>query len=190
MAGVKRWWCVVLGLGLLCAGQAAAALAESVQPAVSWAGFSMKTRWGQTLQGRFPVVQGEVLDAGEGRKRVKLRFSARDVEIIQHRRFTQLTRGDGFFDADNHPFVEFVSDAYPAGLLREGGQLAGDLTIRGATRREVFTIDPANCERAGIDCDVFATGVVYRSDFGMDRWSFALSDRVQMTLRLRIGGGG
>lgn len=183
-----RWRLAAFVLGM-CACQVVAAMAaERVHPADSWAGFSMKTRWGQTLQGRFPVLHGEILDDTEHRRRVKLRFSARDVEIINHRRFTQLTRGDGFFDADNHPFVEFASDAYPAALLRDGGQLAGDLTIRGTTRREVFTVEASTCDRPGVDCDVFATGVVYRSDFGMDRWGFALSDRVQMTLRLRVAG--
>lgn len=167
---------------------AATASANGIDAASSWVGFTMKTRWGQALHGRFPVFEGEIADAGAGRRRVYLRLSARDVEIVGHPRYGELTRGEGFFEADRHPVVEFVSDAWPPTLLYRGGKLAGTLIIRGVSRREVFTVEPAACDRPGVDCDIFARGTVYRGDFGMDRWSFALSDRVQMTLRLRIDG--
>lgn len=189
-----RWQRVawVLGLAMACAGGHAGTTPKpgvEVDRTGSWAGFSLKTRWGQTLDGRFPVLEGEVVQAN-GRKRVQLRLSTQDVEIIGSSRYSRLTRGEGFFDAENHPYVTFVSDAYPASLLEQGGNLAGQLTIRGTTRREVFVIEPASCDRPGIDCDVLATGVVYRGDFAMDRWAFALSDRVQLVLRLRTRGGG
>ena len=81
--------------------------------------------------------------------------------------------------------MEFVSDPYDEALLREGGLLGGHLTIRGVRRREVFTLEPATCDRPAIDCDVVASGVVYRSDYAMDRWAFALADRVVFSLHLR-----
>ena len=71
-------------------------------------------------------------------------------------------------------------------VVRDGGKLAGELTIR-QDRREVFTLEPAACERPGIDCDVLATGVVYRGD-SMDRCR--ASDRVRLTLSLRSRSGG
>lgn len=188
----RAWLLGLLALALalaLAAPAATAAAVATVDPGGSWAGFTLKTRWGQTLEGRFPVLEGEIVPAGD-RRRVQLRLSTVDVEIIGSPRYSRLTRGEGFFDADHHPQVVFVSDAYPASLLRDGGQLAGQLTIRGTTRREVFTIEPTDCERPGLDCDVLATGYVYRGDFMMDRWSFALSDRVRLVLRLRTRGGG
>lgn len=191
--GRRDWKHRIRLLGLLALGcmLTSPALASPVafDPQGSWAGFTLKTRWGQTLEGRFPVMEGEVVPAGD-RKRVQLRLSTQDVEIIGSTRYSRLTRGAGFFDADRHPQVVFVSDAYPPSLLRDGGQLAGQLTIRGTTRREVFTIEPATCERPGMDCDVLASGHVYRGDFMMDRWSVALSDRVRLVLRLRTRGGG
>lgn len=183
---VRRMAWLVGIAGLLFAMQAASA---TVDAQASWAGFSLKTRWGQSLEGHFPVMQGEIVPAGD-RKRVQLRMSTQEVVVVGSPRYSRLTRGEGFFDADRHPQVVFVSDAYPASLVREGGRLAGEVTIRGITRREVFMVEPSACERPGIDCDVVATGVVYRGDYGMDRWSVALSDRVQLVLRLRTRSGG
>lgn len=186
LRGTWRWCAAAC---LMMAGAAQAATPSAIDPSTSWAGFSLKTRWGQTLEGRFPAIEGEIVSVGDARKRVHLRMHTRGVEIVDHPRYTQLTRGEGFFDAESHPYVVFVSDAFPESLVREGGKLAGDLSIRGTTRREVFTVEPAACARPGIDCDVVANGVVYRGDFDMDRWGFALSDRVRLTLRLRARNG-
>lgn len=186
-----RWTCVLVLAALAAwACAASAAMRGGIDTDASWAGFTLKTRWGQTLEGRFPVMEADLARTEGERKRVVLRLSTRDVEIIGYPRYTEFTRGEGFFNATRHPHVVFVSDAYPPALLRDGGTLAGDLTIRGTTRREVFTVEPAACDRPGIDCDVLATGVVYRGDFHMDRWGFALSDRVRMVLRLRLRGDG
>ena len=47
---------------------------------------------------------------------------------------------------------------------------------------------PARCPRPAHDCDVVASGSVSRSDYGLDRWSFALSDKVRFSLRVRVRG--
>lgn len=151
----------------------------------SQVGFTLRTRWGQSLDGRFPVFSGEVLMLADGRKQVYLRLSARDIEIVGHPRYSRLTRGEGFFDAERHPMVTFVSEAFVPALVREGGALAGVLDIRGVQRRELFEIVPAGCERPMIDCPVVVTGSVRRADYAMDRWAFALSERVQFDLSLR-----
>lgn len=173
-------WLVLLGACL-----AMAAPAAEIDTAKSRIGFTLKTRWGQALEGRFPQWQGEIVPVSEQRRQVRLRLPTGDVEILDHPQYSRVTRGKGFFDADRHPHVEFVSDPYTDELLHEGGLLGGALTIRGVRRREVFTVEPATCDRPTIDCDVVASGVVYRSDFAMDRWAFALSDRVVFSLHIR-----
>jgi polyisoprenoid-binding protein YceI len=161
---------------------------RSIDPSVSQIGFTLTTRWGQTPQGRFPHYQGEVADMGDGRHRVRLRLSTRDVEIVDHPSYTRLTRGNGFFDAMHFPQVEFVSDAYPPTLLRDGGAMTGTLSIRGIRRHEVFVVSPATCAQPARDCDVVATGTIDRGDYGMGRWNVALSSEVRFNLRVRVRG--
>lgn len=162
---------------------------KNIDPAHSQIGFALRTRWGQTLEGRFPAYEGEILVLGDGRRRVRLTLSARDVEIVGHRNYTRLTRGKGFFDAERYPEVVFVSEPYGDELTRDGGALAGALTIRGVRRHEVFTVEPSTCARPAQDCAVVASGTVQRSDYGVDRWSFALSESVRFSLRIRTRSG-
>jgi polyisoprenoid-binding protein YceI len=181
-----RRWTAGAAIALL----AACALAVEIDPVASKIGFTLHTRWGQALQGGFPDARGEVAELPDGRHQVRLRLSTRTVEILGHPSYTRLTRGSGFFDAERFPEIDFVSDAYSPQLLRSGGGLPGMLTIRNVSQREVFTILPARCERPAHDCDVIASGSIDRGDFGMDRWNFAVSDRVLFSLRVRVRSQG
>ncbi len=150
--------------------------------------FTLKTRLGQTLQGRFPDFHGDVVTLPDGRRQVQFKLATRAVEILDSPAYTRFARGRGFFDAQRHPRLEFVSQPYAQSLLREGGALPGTLRIRGVQHEEVFTIDPAQCSRPARDCDVIANGSIARSDYGMSRWTFALSDQVRFSLRIRLRG--
>jgi polyisoprenoid-binding protein YceI len=181
-----RWAC---GLAAILVAWVCMASAAEIDPLATRIGFTLKTRWGQTLQGRFPEPRGEVAELPDGRHQVRLQLPARAVEIVDHAAYTRLTRGNGFFDVDAYPVVEFESDAYAPELLRTGGALAGTLTIRDVHRREVFTIEPSACARPAYDCDVVARGTIHRTDYGMDRWDFALSEKVRFSLRVRVRNG-
>lgn len=176
---------------LLAAGTAGSATAEAadIDPAHTRIGFTLKTRWGQGLQGRFPRFDGRIETLDNGRHRVHLRMSAREVEIVGHPNYTGMTRGEGFFEADRFPDVEFVSDPYVPALIADGGKLTGELTIRDVTRRETFIILKSECARPAYDCDVLASGSVRRTDYGVDRWILAVSDHVRFVLRLRVREG-
>lgn len=165
---------------------AGAASGADIDPVASHIGFTLRTRWGQVLEGRFPDARGEVAELPDGRHQVRLQLSARSVEIVDHASYTRLTRGGGFFDVARFPLVEFVSDMYSPELLRSGGRLSGTLTIRNVQHREVFTISPAACAQPARGCDVVASGSIHRGDYGMDRWNFALSDKVRFLLRVRV----
>lgn len=177
--------------GLVCAallftyGGAGSAHAAAIDDVHSRIGFTLQTRWGQVLDGRFPAYRGDVQVLPDGRRRVSLRLVTREVEILGYPGYSRITRGRGFFDAERYPEVGFVSQPYPVQLTRSGGELAGRLRIRDVERREIFTIEPAGCERPGLDCDVVATGVVSRSDYGLDRWGFAIGDSIRFSLRIR-----
>lgn len=170
------------------AATASAAHATEIDQQHTRIGFTLKTRWGQTLRGQFPRYSGRIETLDDGRHRVHLRMSAKDVEIVGHANYTDMTRGRGFFEADRFPEVEFVSEPYPSALIAQGGKLAGELTIRDVRRRETFVIERSACARPAYDCDVVASGSVRRTDYGVDRWTFAVSDHVRFTLRLRLDG--
>lgn len=148
-------------------------------------GFSLKTRWGQQLEGRFDDWRGDIAVLPDGRHQVRLILDAESVEIIDSRAYTRITRGSGVFDVARYPEVRFVSDPYPATLARDGGEMTGILSIRGVQRRETFRIAAADCDRPGLDCDVVGEGDVRRSQYAMDRWGYALADQVRFTLRIR-----
>lgn len=164
----------------------AAAYAGEIDTAHSRFGFSLQTRWGQTVQGRFPRYAGEVDTLPDARQQVRLRLDTRAVEIIGDRRYTDFSRSEKFFDATRHPTIEFLSDPYPASLLQHGGDLAGMLTLRGVSRREVFVVAPATCARPLHTCDVVARGSVRRDDYGMDAYDYLLRSRVRFTLNVRL----
>lgn len=163
-----------------------AALATEIDPATSQVGFTLKTRWGQSLLGHFPDPRGDITELPDGRHRVHLQLAAGSVEILGHPSYTRFTRGSGFFDAADYPRVDFLSDAYDPSLLHKGGPLTGMLTIRNVRRREVFTISPAGCAAPARDCDVVATGTIHRGDYGMGSWNVALFDQVRFALRVRV----
>ena len=173
-------------LVLVLAGSSARA--ADIDPATSAIGFRLFTRWGQTLQGRFPDSGGVVEQLPDGRHQVRLRLSTRTVEIVGHSGYTRMARGRGFFDVADYPQIEFVSEPYPPELLQHGGALPGTLSIRDVQRREVFTIEPATCDAPARDCDVVGTGSIHRGDYGLGRWGFALADRVRFLLRVRVRG--
>jgi len=148
-------------------------------------GFSLRTRWGQQLEGRFDDWRGDIAVLADGRHQVRLVLDAESVEIVDSRAYTRITRGPGVFDVARFPEVRFVSDPFPATLARDGGEMTGILSIRGVQRRETFRIAAAPCARPGLDCDVVGEGDVRRSQYAMDRWGYALADQVRFTLRIR-----
>jgi polyisoprenoid-binding protein YceI len=184
MFGCKRWGRWVLALS--CFWPALVATAETFDPAASRFGFELRTRWGAKLEGQFSRYEGEVKRLPDGSQQVVLRMFTESVEILGHPRYSEWTRGPQFFDAKRYPVVVFVSKPYDERLLEQGGDLAGELSIRGITRPKTLMVAPSTCARPALDCDVVATGAVRRSDYDMDDWMMAVSDRVVFVLRARL----
>lgn len=166
------------------------AAAVEIDPGMSQARFQLVTRWGEVVDGRFPVLEGRLTRLADGRQQVRVSLSSAHVEIVGSRRHTQMSRGRGFFDAEDHPWVTFLSDPFEDRLLVEGGALPGLLHIRDVQRRETFDVSPASCDRPGLDCPVVAAGIIERARYGMNRWSFAIGGKVRFQLLLRAEDGG
>lgn len=160
--------------------------AAEIDPAASHFGFQLSTRWGQALEGRFARAQGRIVQLADGRQQVRLSLAASSVEIVGNPTYTRYTRGEGFFDAQRHPRVEFVSDPFNPGLLREGGQMSGQLSIRDVVRNEVLQVAPTRCDVPGVACAVVVHGDVRREDYGMQRWRVAIASRVRLHMQVRL----
>lgn len=186
----------LLALALLTGGAQAAGLAQAaspvpgavavyeLDPARSRLDFEVRTRIGQRLRGEFPRYEGRVERLPGGQQRVRLRISTAAAEIPGKPRYTGWMRGESFFDTLRHPWMEFVSDPYPPHALAEGGQLHGQLTLRGATRPESLDVERADCAHPGLECEVRVRGDIARSRYGMDDWQVMLSERVRFTMHV------
>lgn len=183
---LRRWgaWMLVL----LLAAPIATARAQQrllIDPARSHFGFEIRTRFGQLIEGEFPRFDGVVIELPDGRHQVRLRMYTADVVIPGKERYTEWMRGHEFFDAEHYPVVEF--DSLPYSLSPQvGGDVVGNLTIRGITHLETLSMEPAECARAGYDCDVTSSGTILRGRYGMDSWGFVLGDKVTFRLSARL----
>ena len=98
-------------------------------------------------------------------------------------------RSGDFFDAARHPWIQFRADEQPDRLLHEGGELRGELSLRGVVQPVSFRIEPSLCPRPGLDCVVHARGEVQRSRFGMDARRLVLGDKVALGFAIRVHRG-
>lgn len=73
--------------------------AQSFDPAHTGFGFELRTRWGQRVVGSFPRYEGEVIRLADGKRQVRIQWSAAAVEVEGPARYTAMARGPGFFDA-------------------------------------------------------------------------------------------
>jgi polyisoprenoid-binding protein YceI len=164
------------------------ASSRNFDPAFTRFGFELRTRWGQRVSGVFPRYEGEVTTLADGRHRVRIVLRTGDVLVAGSERYTALARGPSFFDANQFPSIEFVSEPHPDTLIRTGGRMRGRLSMHGVTRMETFYLSDASCDNPGTDCDVVASGSISRDDYDLDGWQFALTDRVRFMLRVRLTG--
>ena len=127
------------------------------------------------VRGSFEKFEGQAIVDGSSPETSSLSVNI-DVASVTTRnadRDAHLRSAD-FFDADEHPTLDFVS----TGVRYDGGDFLvdGDLTIRGVTRPATFElefggfgVDPWGSYKAGAT----AKTVIDREDFGLT-WNAAL----------------
>lgn len=169
--------CVTL---LLVATSAAWAETLLIDTDRSSAGFSLRALWVKRIDGDFSRVEGVIeREPAAARFDVDVRIAADSVRMDKedHARWA---RSEDFFDTARHPWIHFRAERVPEHVLRDGGEIRGELTLRGATRSVGFEILPSECEHPGSACPVRASGDVQRSDFGMDARRVVLGDKVRL----------
>jgi polyisoprenoid-binding protein YceI len=151
---------------------------EPFDPAASHADITVDLRGAGRVGGRFGKIAGELRPADGERWRVHARIDARSLKLDGPGWMQRSMRSPKFLDVENHPRIDFESVAFERALLRTGGELAGDLTLRGRTRHVRFRIEPAACDDPGRGCPIQVRGSVSRRAFGMVSQRVWLRDAV------------
>lgn len=185
-----------LVVALLLPATAAAVVADAPEPLPqkidaphSQAKFSLRVAWVRTLHGRFDYLEGYVhRQPARGVFSVDVRLAALSLYMSNpdHARWAQ---SEEFFDAGRHPWIRFFAEDVPDRVLREGGVIRGQLSLRGVTREVDFEVEPSECARPGIDCAVVGHGELKRGEFGMDSRKMIVSDKVKLDLAIRVRDG-
>ena len=160
---------------------------EQVRPidgSRSHASFEVQLRLPLRAIGRFETVSGELRGNPERGWRVHVDVDGRGLRFDGPGWMERITRSEAFLALDTYPNIEFLSDAVADAMLHTGGELRGRLTLRGRQRDVRFRLQPADCARPGIDCELRVSGVVSRHDFGMNAYRFTVRDPVAVDFRV------
>lgn len=182
---IRAWAAGLCLAGLVCATAMAAPMREDFDPAASRASFEVNLRLAGVVQGRFHHLEGELAPSA-ALWRVRVRLDARALDLDGPAWMVRATRSDKFLDVDRHPDIHFESDPFPRELLKKGGELGGQLRLRGRTRPVVFQVEPAGCTTPGRRCDIRVHGSVSRRDFGMTSQRMWVRDEVGFDFRVRL----
>jgi polyisoprenoid-binding protein YceI len=176
-----------LSLLLVLAGMSgrARAVAQGFDPERSSASFRVHLRLLPSAGGQFAKVSGE-LQSERDKQRVVVAVDGRSLVFDGPAWMNRVTRSDDFLAVDRYPEISFRSDPFAPDLLRVGGQLRGQLFLRGVRREVAFQLLPSSCEPPGHDCDIQVVGRIRRHDFGMNSYRLTVKDGVDFDFRVRL----
>jgi polyisoprenoid-binding protein YceI len=179
-------------MNTLATPQTTTATTWNIDPAHSGAEFKVKHMMISNVKGHFAKVSGTLtLNESElAKSRVEALIEAGSLETRDAQRDAHL-KSEDFLHVEKFPTLFFKSTRIA--IVRDGElSVEGDLTIRGVTRKVLFTVDgptpPANDPWGKTRVAVSATAKINRTDFGLT-WNAALEtggilvgDEVTITL--------
>jgi len=167
-----------------------------VDPSHSVAEFKVRHMMVSNVKGHFSGIAGSVtIDESDiARSRAEATIEVASIDTREPQRDTHLKSQD-FLHAEKFPTLTFKS----TGIARKGAgalEVAGDLTIRGVTRRVVFDVDgpaaPAKDPWGNVRIGLSATAKIDRKDYGLN-WNAVLEaggllvgDEVTITLEVEL----
>lgn len=169
----------------------------TVDPEHTEVGFEVRHFFTQ-VHGRFREFDGTIVfdPADPAATRVEASVKAASVDTGNRNRDADL-RSDHFFDVVNHPLLSFRTTKVTRAPGRNKYKVAGDLTMRGVTKRVTFDAEFLGAAPVGVEGESWgeragftATTVVNRKDFGinwnqkLDNGGWMVDDMV--TIRLSI----
>lgn len=155
-----------------------------IDSARSRADFMLRVAWLRRIEGSFAEIDGEVaIDTARKRFDVDVRIPAHRL-TMDNPSHVAWAQSEEFFDVARYPWIQFSAYGVPLHVLHEGGELHGELMLRGMRGTQRLQIEPAGCARPGIGCPVRARADIRRSEFGMTSRRVVVSDRVRLDLVL------
>jgi polyisoprenoid-binding protein YceI len=159
--------------------------AQAFDPERSSASFRVHLRLLPSAGGQFAKVSGQ-LQNERNKRRVLVAVDGRSLVFNGPDWMNRVTRSDAFLAVDRYPEISFRSESFEPALLRSGGELRGQLFLRGVRRDVAFRLLRSTCEQPGRDCDIQVRGSVSRHDFGMTSYRFTVKDAVDFVFRVRL----
>ena len=162
-----------------------------LDPAHTDVGFSVRHLMVSKVRGTFTEFSGTVVTAADPLgSSATLTVDLGSIDTRSADRDAHL-RGSDFFDAENHPKMEYRTTALR--LSGEGFEVDGQLTIKGVTRPVTLAVefngigsDPWGGTRLGLS----ARGEINRSDFGisfnmpLDGGGVMVGEKVQLIIEV------
>jgi polyisoprenoid-binding protein YceI len=139
--------------------------------------------------GQFQALAGEMIGSPQDGWRVQVRVDARSLKFQGPRWMERLTRSDAFLAVERHPDIRFESALFSDAMLHSGGELEGQLTLRGRTRTVRLALQPSRCELGQGSCLFQVHGQVNRHNFGMSAYRLTLRDEVDIEFRVQLRPG-
>lgn len=167
----------------MASAQLSAAVIDSSRSSAS---FSIHPRLPIPSEGRFESVSGSFVSMSAQKIKVEVQVDARKLSFKGPQWLARMARSDEFLDAENHPNIQFVSAPFNKTLLEKGGELQGQLFLRGLQQNVRFNIEKPVCSKPGHECELIVNGTVKRRDFGMQAYRFSIKDNVDFEFRIRL----
>jgi len=175
---------------------AATAVAYTIDPAHSGAGFKIRHLMIAYIRGGFSSVTGDVIIDPANPANTKINASINAASLLTHdEKRDAHVKGADFLDAAKYPTITFVSKK----VTSEGKnhwKVVGDLTLRGVTKEATLDVDSAGVESkdpwGNLRTGAEATTVIKRSDYGLtfnaplETGGVMLSDEVHIHLDIEL----
>lgn len=179
----------VIALSLLSSLSLTAHAADSytIDPAHTYAHFSISHLGFSTMQGRFDKSSGKVtLDRTAKKGSIEINIEAGSISTAWAKRDEHL-RGPDFFNAAEYPSITYKSD-----MVKFKGDIPasveGNLTILGVTKPVTLTVGAFKCGTHPMNkkelCGADASAQIKRSDFGIKYGLPNIGDDVKLTFEV------
>lgn len=180
--------------GLLFSGMVLFAIkASAIEPSVwridsskSQANIGISLRIPLHPEGQFKAISGELTRLAEHKMSVNLQLNVQDLKMNGPHWVQTSTLSESFLDVKNYPVIRFQSVPFSNQVLISGGDLKGQLTLKGKQQTVTFNVLPSTCLRPGFTCSIVGKGLVNRHDFGITANRWTVREQVRFSFQLKF----